>query len=70
MGRIDENALEVWRFRRTSLKSGIIAPKRMPMPKLSKLDLTQKTRSRVEYCEIIANNLSKAGWSWGCISAD
>jgi hypothetical protein len=26
-------------------------------------------RSRVKYWEIIANNLSKAGWSWGCVSA-
>jgi hypothetical protein len=24
---------------------------------------------RVEYWEIIADNLSKAGWSWGCVSA-
>jgi hypothetical protein len=23
----------------------------------------------VKYWEIIANNLSRAGWSWGCISA-
>jgi hypothetical protein len=23
----------------------------------------------VKYCEIIARNLSKAGWSWGCVSA-
>jgi hypothetical protein len=23
---------------------------------------------RVKYWEIIADNLSKAGWSWGCIS--
>jgi hypothetical protein len=23
----------------------------------------------VRYWEIIANNLSKAGWSWGCVSA-
>jgi hypothetical protein len=23
----------------------------------------------MKYWEIIANNLSKAGWSWGCISA-
>ena len=22
-----------------------------------------------KYCEIIADNLSKAGWSWGCVSA-
>jgi hypothetical protein len=24
---------------------------------------------RVKYSEIIADNLSKAGWSWGCVSA-
>ena len=23
----------------------------------------------MEYWEIIADNLSKAGWSWGCVSA-
>jgi hypothetical protein len=23
----------------------------------------------VKYCEIIARNLSKVGWSWGCVSA-
>jgi len=23
----------------------------------------------VKHCEIIADNLSKAGWSWGCVSA-
>jgi hypothetical protein len=26
-------------------------------------------KSRVKYWEIIADNLSKAGWSWGCVSA-
>jgi len=26
-------------------------------------------RNRVKYWEIIADNLSKAGWSWGCVSA-
>jgi hypothetical protein len=26
-------------------------------------------RQRVKYWEIIADNLSKAGWSWGCVSA-
>jgi len=25
--------------------------------------------NRVKYWEIIADNLSKAGWSWGCASA-
>ena len=27
------------------------------------------TAARVKYWEIIADNLSKAGWSWGCVSA-
>lgn len=22
----------------------------------------------VKYCEIIADNISKAGWSWGCVA--
>ena len=26
-------------------------------------------QGRVKYWEIIADNLSKAGWSWGCVSA-
>jgi hypothetical protein len=26
-------------------------------------------RCNVKYWEIIADNLSKAGWSWGCVSA-
>jgi hypothetical protein len=25
--------------------------------------------ARVKYWEIIADNLSKAGWRWGCVSA-
>src|SRR5438445_13539748 len=28
-----------------------------------------KNARRVKYWEIIADNLSKAGWSWGCVSA-
>ena len=27
------------------------------------------TPPRVKYWEIIGDNLSKAGWSWGCVSA-
>ncbi|HSS17228.1 MAG TPA: hypothetical protein VLQ29_09635 [Candidatus Dormibacteraeota bacterium] len=23
----------------------------------------------MKYCEIIADNIKKAGWSWGCVSA-
>jgi hypothetical protein len=31
---------------------------------------SKKTESRVKrYWEIIADNLSKAGWSWSCVSA-
>jgi len=25
--------------------------------------------NRMKNCEVIADNLSKAGWSWGCVSA-
>jgi hypothetical protein len=28
-----------------------------------------KQGNRAKYWEIIADNLSKAGWSWGCVSA-
>ena len=28
-----------------------------------------KGASRLNYWEIIADNLHKAGWSWGCVSA-
>jgi hypothetical protein len=32
--------------------------------------LTAKAESvSVKYWEVIADNLSKAGWSWGCVSA-
>jgi len=27
------------------------------------------TIHRVQYGQIIADNLSKAGWSWGCVAA-
>jgi hypothetical protein len=31
---------------------------------------SKESESRcVKYWEIIANNLSRAGWSWGCVSA-
>src|SRR6059058_694244 len=28
-----------------------------------------RAHTRVKYWEIIADNLSRAGWSWGCVSA-
>jgi hypothetical protein len=27
-----------------------------------------RVKTRVKYWEIIADNLSKAGWSWGCVA--
>jgi hypothetical protein len=33
------------------------------------LQLVDLVRWRITYSEIIADNLSKAGWSWGCVSA-
>jgi hypothetical protein len=32
-------------------------------------DQKRQNPARVKYWEIIADNLSKAGWSWGCASA-
>jgi hypothetical protein len=29
----------------------------------------QTEKSALKYWEIIADNLTKAGWSWGCVSA-
>ena len=29
----------------------------------------KKKELRVKYWEIVADNLNKAGWSWGCVSA-
>jgi hypothetical protein len=28
-----------------------------------------QNRINVKYCELVADNLSKADWSWGCVSA-
>jgi hypothetical protein len=33
------------------------------------LGLKEAQSYRVKYWETIADNLSKAGWSWGCVSA-
>jgi hypothetical protein len=33
------------------------------------LQLVDLVKWRMKYSEIIADNLSKAGWSWGCVSA-
>jgi hypothetical protein len=31
--------------------------------------MVKHTHPGVKYWEIIADNLSKAGWNWGCVSA-
>ena len=31
--------------------------------------IVHANNGRMKYWEIIADNLSKAGWSWGCVSA-
>jgi hypothetical protein len=36
--------------------------------KMSLLRNPKGKESRVRYWEIIADNLSKAGWSWGCVA--
>jgi hypothetical protein len=36
---------------------------------LGRLQLVSVLRWRITYSEIIADNLSKAGWSYGCVSA-
>jgi hypothetical protein len=33
------------------------------------VEIKSSTIRRVKYWEIIADNLSEAGWSWGCVSA-
>ena len=33
------------------------------------IELESAIWQRVKYWEIIADNLSKAGWSWGCVLA-
>jgi hypothetical protein len=35
----------------------------------SAIQTGRRNRNRIKYWEIIADNLSKAGWSWGCVSA-
>jgi hypothetical protein len=40
-----------------------------PQFKLTDIIMSAIARNRMKYWEIIADNLSKAGWSWGCVSA-
>jgi hypothetical protein len=37
--------------------------------KLTDIIMSAIARNRMKNWEIIADNLSKAGWSWGCVSA-
>jgi hypothetical protein len=38
------------------------------VPLLPFVEQKRRNPSSVKYWEIIADNLSKAGWSWGCVS--
>ena len=40
-----------------------------PAALLGNSSLDEDRGDRVKYWEIIADNLKKAGWSWGCVSA-
>jgi hypothetical protein len=41
-----------------------------PTPTVFVVDMPRaRGRTHMKYWEIIADNLSKAGWSWGCVSA-
>jgi hypothetical protein len=40
-----------------------------PVPLADSMTISGGSHHRVKYWEIIADNLSKAGWSWGCVSA-
>ena len=42
--------------------------KRLTRLPVSMMAASFRVMPRVKYWEIIADNLSKAGWSWGCIS--
>jgi hypothetical protein len=39
------------------------------LPEHTERRQAEKRESVVKYGEIIADNLSKAGWSWGCVAA-
>jgi len=51
-----------------SLEYGVLRPGYAIQKKL-RVERKKDTIRRMKYCEIIVDNLSKAGWSWGCVSA-
>jgi hypothetical protein len=48
--------------------SAILSAARMRAKKHCCVESKRGRIRRVKYWEIIADNLSKAGWSWGCVS--
>jgi len=51
-----------------SLEYGVLRPGYAIQKKL-RVERKKDTIRRMKYWEIIADRLSKAGWSWGCVSA-
>ena len=52
-----------------SVLAHVIAPVHINLSLLCGAQKRQNQRTVKRYWEIIADNLSKAGWSWGCVSA-
>ena len=53
----------------SSWRSPILADERLTSFLELRAAIDRQLESRMKYWEIIADNLSKAGWSWGCVSA-
>src|SRR6266496_2361995 len=62
-----------WRLRRVAARQSqtLWPPSLRPFVSLCRCCVERKRGriTRVKYWEIIGDNLSKAGWSWGCVSA-
>ena len=69
-----KNENSTWGAKRYNLKLKVLVMVQLARssPHSGKMTETRgplKSTASVKYWEIIADNLSKAGWSWGCVSA-
>jgi hypothetical protein len=53
----------------TQIKSRLPFSNSNPQFKLADIIMSAIAQNRMKNREVIADNLSKAGWSWGCLSA-
>jgi hypothetical protein len=51
------------------IKSWLLFSNSNPQFKPTDIIMSAIARNRMKNWEVIADNLSKAGWSWGCVSA-